>query len=100
MESGTVVAGDDPAGLTGDKTFADALGGVGDGGQAVGLGLDEKIGQRFAGGGVDGDVGRGVKRRGIAQKTEKTYALGQPELGGELFTRGAGGTFAGLRRGG
>src|SRR4051812_41810506 len=44
-EGCAVVAGNHPASASRDKALANALGGVSHGGEAVSLGLDEKVGQ-------------------------------------------------------
>ena len=93
---GAVVAGaDDVAADAVAQAFADAAGVEGDGGETVGLGLDEEVGKGFGLGGEDGDVGGGVERAGVGLEAEETHAVGEAESGGEGFAIGAGGAFAG-----
>lgn len=68
---------------------------VSHGGEAVGLGFDEKVGEGFARGGVNGDVGGGIQRSGVAVEAEEPDASAQSECGGEPLAVGAGGTIAG-----
>ena len=63
-EAGLVAVGDQEAGAVGREALADADDVVGDGGQAVELGLDEEIGERLALRGEHGEVGGEVERVG------------------------------------
>ena len=87
--------GNHPTGAIRDKAFADALRSVSHGGEAVGLGFDEKVGEGFARGGVNGDVGGGIQRSGVAVEAEEMDAPAQSECGGEPLAGGAGGTITG-----
>ncbi len=87
--------GDKLAGEAGGEGFSDALSVVGDGGEAVGLGLDEEVGEGFALRGEHSKISGVVERGGVAVEAEEFYPGGVGVGAGESLGGGEGGAVAG-----